>query len=42
MNIGILIEPFRQRDGWTATLMTLVMHGSSPRFAAHDRITPLK
>ena len=42
-NIGILIEPLRQRDCWTATLMTLVMHDAVSRIVAtHKRITALK
>jgi hypothetical protein len=28
-NIGILVQCLRQRDRWTATLMALVVHGSS-------------
>jgi hypothetical protein len=42
-NISILIELLRQRDGWTATLTTLVTHGAASRIVAtHKWITTLK
>ena len=33
-NISILVELLRQRDGWTATLTTLVMHDAVSRIVA--------
>lgn len=39
---SIVVKPFRQRDGWTATLITPVQHGCNPLFCsihmASDRV----
>jgi hypothetical protein len=42
-NKGVLIEALRQRDRWTATLMTLVRHGAvSRRSATHKEVRSLE